>query len=118
MGGVVGLAVIFVRMNEHRHAALLAQRLIAEFHKEFNADLLSTNVSEKEFPGYVIREVRARTGRVHQVKSCRVTETSEPEWLYAECHSSFDNGEFVETFIFRNSAPDNTIMQYSAVSPN
>jgi hypothetical protein len=101
--------------RQHKHDVVLAQQLISEFHQDFNS--IPDHAAATDSDRYIsmIEEVRSRTGKFKELGPCTVRRVAEPPYLTAECHSTFESEEEVETFIFHDYKQDRHLLNYSAV---
>lgn len=109
---IIGMA--YSRQSKHRRDEVRAERLINEFHQQYNlAEIGKAN--EDSSPNLVrIRQIRTELGMFRRIQSCKIRGFSEPASLTAECLSRFDRGEAQESFIFRDHQEDHSLHSYSA----
>jgi hypothetical protein len=101
--------------RQHKHDVVLAHQMISEFHQDFNSIQEDAVATDSDRYVSMIEEVRSRTGKFKELGPCTVKRVEEPPYLTAECHSTFESGEEVETFIFHDYGQDRHLLHYSAV---
>jgi hypothetical protein len=101
--------------RQHKHDVVLAQQMISEFHQNFNSIQYDAVATDSDRYVSMVEEVRSRTGKFKELGPCTVRRVAEPLYLTAECHSTFESGEEVETFVFHDYGQDRHLLHYSAV---
>ena len=100
--------------SKHRRDEVLAERLINEFHQQYNLTEIG-KANEDSSPNLIrIRQIRTELGMFRRIRSCKIRGFSEPPMLTAECLSRFDRGEAQESFIFGDYQKDHPLRSYSA----
>jgi hypothetical protein len=109
------LSVKYWSDRQHKRDVVLAQQMISEFHQNFNSIPDDAVTTDSDLYASMIKEVRSRTGKFKELGPCTVRRVSEPPYLTAECHSTFESEEDAETFIFHDYDQDRHLIHYSAV---
>jgi hypothetical protein len=106
------LLIIWITYSRstHRRDEVLAERLINEFHQQYNLTEIG-KANEDSSPNLVrIRQIRTELGMFRRIRSCKIRDFSEPPMLTAECLSRFDRGEAQESFIFGDYQKDHPLV--------